>query len=105
MAPIAESSTLSDDVFDENTCRDVADSHTMPVAAPISPCTSEESSSASSSSNATVGDADPAFSITGKFSRIEYKYNIDSRDLGKGCHGSARECINRKTGQRYAVKT
>eukprot|EP00579_Thalassiosira_antarctica_P023209 CAMPEP_0201987002 /NCGR_PEP_ID=MMETSP0904-20121228/91569_1 /ASSEMBLY_ACC=CAM_ASM_000553 /TAXON_ID=420261 /ORGANISM="Thalassiosira antarctica, Strain CCMP982" /LENGTH=169 /DNA_ID=CAMNT_0048541089 /DNA_START=1302 /DNA_END=1807 /DNA_ORIENTATION=- len=44
-------------------------------------------------------------SITGKFSNIEYKYHIDPRILGTGQQGSVRECIDRVTGQRYAVKS
>ncbi|KAL7531110.1 hypothetical protein ACHAXR_003852 [Thalassiosira sp. AJA248-18] len=44
-------------------------------------------------------------SITGKFSNIEYKYHIDPRVLGTGHHGSVRECIDRTTGIRYAVKS
>mmetsp|Transcript_1073 Transcript_1073/g.2142 ORF Transcript_1073/g.2142 Transcript_1073/m.2142 type:complete len:392 (-) Transcript_1073:156-1331(-) len=64
----------------------------MPTLAPISPCASEESTST-------------AMSITGKFSNIEYKYHIDPRILGTGHHGSVRECIDRVTGQHFAVKS
>lgn len=44
-------------------------------------------------------------SITGKLSDIEYKYHIDPRVLGTGHHGSVRECVDRATGQRFAVKS
>eukprot|EP00585_Thalassiosira_rotula_P004822 CAMPEP_0196143164 /NCGR_PEP_ID=MMETSP0910-20130528/12763_1 /TAXON_ID=49265 /ORGANISM="Thalassiosira rotula, Strain GSO102" /LENGTH=383 /DNA_ID=CAMNT_0041404575 /DNA_START=13 /DNA_END=1164 /DNA_ORIENTATION=+ len=64
-----------------------------PAVAPISPCTSEESTS--------TADA----SITGKIRNIEYKYHVDPQVLGTGHHGSVRECIDRATGQRYAVKS
>lgn len=66
-----------------------------PALAPVSPCYSEESSSAST----TVP------SITGKYGNIEFKYHIDHRVLGKGHHGSVRECIDRASGKRFAVKS
>jgi serine/threonine protein kinase len=66
----------------------------MPNIAPVSPCFSDESSASSA-----------AMSITGRFSDIEDKYFIDPRVLGSGHHGSVRECIDRNTGQRYAVKS
>lgn len=44
-------------------------------------------------------------SITGTLSDIERKYNVDSRVLGTGHNGSVRECMDRATGQRYAVKS
>jgi len=72
-----------------------ADCHAIPVATPVSPCTSEESDAS------TIA----AISITGKFSDIEEKYYVDSRVLGTGHHGSVRECTDRTTGHRYAVKT
>lgn len=78
----------------------IADCHAMPIAVAISTCTSEESSA---SSKATVGQ--PAISITGKFRNIEHEYRVNSKVLGKGCHGSARACFKRATGQRYAAKT
>lgn len=69
-----------------------ADCHDMPIASPISPCSSDES-------------ADDVMNITGNYSNIQNKYHIDPRVLGQGCQGSARECIDRATGQRFAVKT
>jgi len=66
----------------------------LPTLAPISPCHSE-TSSISTAFN----------SITGKFSDIEYKYDIDPQVLGSGYQGSVRECIDRATGERYAVKS
>eukprot|EP00585_Thalassiosira_rotula_P023846 CAMPEP_0196255038 /NCGR_PEP_ID=MMETSP0913-20130531/55117_1 /TAXON_ID=49265 /ORGANISM="Thalassiosira rotula, Strain GSO102" /LENGTH=429 /DNA_ID=CAMNT_0041542487 /DNA_START=28 /DNA_END=1317 /DNA_ORIENTATION=- len=66
----------------------------IPAMAPISPCYSKASSTSSA-----------ANSITGIFSSIEYNYHIDRRVLGSGHHGSVRECINRVTGQRCAVKS
>jgi serine/threonine protein kinase len=45
-------------------------------------------------------------SVTGhSYSNIEYKYHIEPRILGTGHNGSVRECIDRRTGQRYAVKS
>ena len=64
----------------------------MPIAVPTSPCSSVES-------------ADDVMNITGNYSTIQNKYHIDPRVLGQGCQGSARECIDRATGQRFAVKT
>jgi serine/threonine protein kinase len=60
---------------------------------PISPCYSDDSSSSA------------AMSITGKLSDIEQKYHVDPRVLGTGHHGSVRECIDRSTGMKYAVKS
>lgn len=74
----------------------VADSYAMPIVVPASPCTSEESSTSA---------ATAARSITGNFSDIRDKYHIDTRVLGRGHYGKVRECINRTTGQRYAVKS
>jgi len=68
-------------------------SEMMPALAPVSPCTSEDNSSTA------------ATSITGKMSNIEYKYHVDPFVLGTGHHGSVRECIDRMTGERYAVKS
>jgi len=68
------------------------DRKAMPTATTISSSSSEESEEA-------------ATSITGKFSNIEDRYYVDARVLGTGHHGSVRECIDRTTGQRYAVKS
>lgn len=65
-----------------------------PTPAPVSPCPSKDSSAAAA-----------ANSITGKFSNVEYKYHVDPRVIGTGHHGSVRECIDRTTGQRYAIKS
>mmetsp|Transcript_1066 Transcript_1066/g.2121 ORF Transcript_1066/g.2121 Transcript_1066/m.2121 type:complete len:423 (-) Transcript_1066:34-1302(-) len=72
------------------------DDEQMPAASPVSvsPCVSEEQ----------AASAD-AISITGKFSNIDYKYHIDPRVIGTGQHGTVRECVDRATGQRYAVKS
>ena len=64
-----------------------------PALAPVSPCYSKDSSSHAVNS------------ITGRFRNIEYKYHVDPRVLGTGHHGSVRECIDRVTGRRYAVKS
>jgi len=74
------------------------DEQQMPVAVPISQSTSEESTTSSSASA-------PAVCITGKFSNIEYRYHIKPLVLGQGHHGSVQECIDRTTGQRFAVKS
>jgi serine/threonine protein kinase len=62
-----------------------------PYLSAVSPCYSDHSSVASS--------------ITGKLSDIEYKYHVDPHVLGSGHHGSVRECVDRSTGQCYAVKS
>lgn len=71
------------------------DCYTMPIAAPVSFCTSEESDAS----------AAPTKSITGRFRDIEDKYYVDPHVLGTGIHGSVRKCINHTTGQQCAVKT
>lgn len=95
ISPVAESSIATTKCtspfrfdtapYDEQQARD-----DMPVLAPVSPSPSlaRESSSASTSA------AD-----------IEDKYHIDPRVLGTGYHGSVRECINRTSGERLAVKS
>lgn len=65
-----------------------------PVLVPVSPCASEEYSAYSS-----------AASITGNFGNIEHRYRIDPLVLGTGYHGLVRGCIERATGERFAVKT
>ena len=71
-----------------NQQQDTTDRYAIPIAVPISPCTSEELSASA-----------PAMSITGKFNNIEHNYQIDPRILGTGHHGTVRECIDRTTGQ------
>jgi len=88
ISPAMESSTTAKFTSRVNTapCHDQqADFSTM---VPISPCTSDESSSASFSA-----------------SDIEYKYHVDPTVLGTGYSSSVRECIDRITGQRFAVKS
>ena len=59
----------------------------------ISPCASEDLS------NASMLDTDEPSP------NIEEKYIVDPRVLGSGHHGSVRQCMDRKTGQRLAVKS
>eukprot|EP00585_Thalassiosira_rotula_P004153 CAMPEP_0196145910 /NCGR_PEP_ID=MMETSP0910-20130528/21620_1 /TAXON_ID=49265 /ORGANISM="Thalassiosira rotula, Strain GSO102" /LENGTH=403 /DNA_ID=CAMNT_0041407993 /DNA_START=36 /DNA_END=1244 /DNA_ORIENTATION=+ len=69
-----------------------------PADAHLSPCHSQYSS--------VPTPEPPVICITGEFNNIEYDYHIDtSRLLGSGYQGSVRVCIDRATGQRYAVKT
>ncbi|KAL7526966.1 hypothetical protein ACHAXR_002995, partial [Thalassiosira sp. AJA248-18] len=45
-------------------------------------------------------------SVTGIFSNIEHKYHIDQeRVIGTGYTSSVSDCMNRTTGQRFAVKS
>jgi serine/threonine protein kinase len=81
---------------DGNSSKD--DSQAMPTATTISSSSSEESEDDAAS-------ATPVRSITGNFSNIEDRYCVDTCVLGTGHHGSVRECIDRTTGQRYAVKS
>ena len=62
------------------------------IATPISPSNSFSDASANSES------------ITGTLNNIRDKYIILPRILGSGFHGSVRECVDRATGMRYAVK-
>mmetsp|Transcript_1071 Transcript_1071/g.2137 ORF Transcript_1071/g.2137 Transcript_1071/m.2137 type:complete len:409 (-) Transcript_1071:156-1382(-) len=97
---ISDSSPMIEFADTKCTVRLVSDPHDydeqMPAAAPVSfsPCVSEESAATA----ATI-------SITGKLSNIEYKYHIDPHVLGTGHHGTVRECIDRATGEHYAVKS
>ena len=68
--------------------------HMLPTLAPVSPCLSDASDASTA-----------AMSITGQYRNIEYSYHVDPKVLGTGHHGSVRECIDRTTGQRYAVKS
>ncbi|KAL7545871.1 hypothetical protein ACHAWF_010875 [Thalassiosira exigua] len=61
----------------------------MPVAVPVSPCPSE-----CSESDSIMTDAG-----------LEGKYALSSKVLGTGHYGSVRECVDRRTGVKYAVKT
>lgn len=40
-----------------------------------------------------------------QYSNVYDKYQFDQRILGKGLHGSVRQCIDRSTGEGYAVKS
>jgi serine/threonine protein kinase len=64
----------------------------MHTITPISPNKSSDASTA-------------ATSITGTFGDIKDKYCVITHVLGSGYHASVRECIDRATGVRYAVKT
>jgi serine/threonine protein kinase len=69
------------------------DDDDFPDRSPISPCSSSE-------------DIASAFRITGeRFGDIEDKYHVDPQILGAGHHGSVRQCNDRATGQRFAVKS
>jgi serine/threonine protein kinase len=63
------------------------------IATPISPSNSFSDASANSES------------ITGTLNNIRDKYIILPRILGSGYVGSVRECADRATGERFAVKT
>ncbi|KAL3823285.1 hypothetical protein ACHAXA_003433, partial [Cyclostephanos tholiformis] len=58
-----------------------------------------------SPSNSFSGFSTTTGSITISLGSIREKYIIVPRILGSGYHGSVRECIDRATGLRYAVKT
>lgn len=93
-------STMNTSTNAKRTSNVVADCYNnMPIAKTISPCTSEESSASSTTASTVVR------SITGKYSDIEDRYKVDPRVLGTGHYGSVRECVDRITGQRYAVKS
>jgi len=70
-----------------------ADCHALPVATPVSAGTAASS------------DAMDANCITGRMTEIWRKYDVDARVIGTGHHGSVRECVDRATGQKYAVKS
>ena len=96
-----EKATTSNMVFDEEMGNAIAgwasisattSGLTTHTVTPISPSNSSDASSA-------------ATSITGTFGNIKDKYFVITRVLGSGYHASVRECIDRATGVRYAVKT
>jgi len=60
----------------------------------VSPCLSNESSPSIT-----------PISFMGSLNEIEHKYHIDARVLGQGKYGTVRRCIDRTTGQHYAVKS
>mmetsp|Transcript_22100 Transcript_22100/g.37902 ORF Transcript_22100/g.37902 Transcript_22100/m.37902 type:complete len:398 (-) Transcript_22100:164-1357(-) len=64
---------------------------------PPSPCSTEESSTSTAPSSTP--------SLIGEIGNIGLKYHVDRRVLGTGHNGSVRECIDRFTGQRCAIKT
>eukprot|EP00903_Cladosiphon_okamuranus_P009815 g9329.t1 len=47
----------------------------------------------------------PAGFVTGSSGKVEEKYCIDMKPLGRGHYGVVRRCVNFKTGQEYAIKT
>ena len=66
--------------------------------ATVSPCTSDASTSE------TLPSSHP--SITGRqFANVEVKYLVDPYVIGSGRQGSVRQCMDRKTGKRFAIKS
>jgi serine/threonine protein kinase len=67
----------------------------VPDRAPMSPCSCSEDGSA------TLG-----IGITGeRHDDVEDRYHVHPRVIGSGHHGSVRECVERATGRRYAIKS
>ena len=77
--------------YDELT---TADCSSVPIATPVSPCASQDACSVAAE-----------VSVTGVYGNIEDKYHVDPHVLGVGHHGSVRQCVDRSTGQRLAVKS
>eukprot|EP00956_Cyclotella_meneghiniana_P012097 scaffold17175_cov65-Cyclotella_meneghiniana.AAC.2 len=77
--------TITADAYDEE----------LAIAAPVSPCSTQEVPKSSL----------PTPSVTSKFVNIESYYIIDKAVLGTGQQGIVRRCINRQTGRQYAVKS
>mmetsp|Transcript_2500 Transcript_2500/g.3824 ORF Transcript_2500/g.3824 Transcript_2500/m.3824 type:complete len:390 (-) Transcript_2500:229-1398(-) len=70
------------------------------------PATTMTCSSSVESSTTSTTATSSMDSITGRYGNIRQKYHIDSVVIGTGYQAYAvRECINRATGQRYAVKS
>lgn len=65
-------------------CSPASDSSRSDEPAPVTPCASGASY---------------------QFDNIEMKYHVDPTVLGSGHHGSVRQCIERSTGKRFAVKS
>ena len=72
----------------------------LPVAVAVTPCSSDEPMMMAASTDVPVAN-----SITGAYSDIGERYNVDASVLGTGFHGTVRKCIDRATGVKYAVKS
>jgi serine/threonine protein kinase len=59
----------------------------------VSPCSS------------TSSERESTALVVGKYINIEDEYHVDPQILGSGHEGSVRECVNRATGCRFAVKS
>eukprot|EP01082_Thalassiosira_pseudonana_P007369 g7078.t1 g7078 contig23:1807757-1809052(-) len=68
-----------------------------PVPFVISPPTSRTASPSKSNAN--------LISITDYYENVEEKYHVDPHILGVGHHGSVRQCVDRSTGQQFAIKS
>ena len=89
--------------FDKGSKKISDDDGNASLPATISASQSESLSSSSPGSSSPIIVAD---SITGIFNNIEEKYNIDDeRIIGTGCYATVTECIERSSGQTYAVKS
>ena len=82
---MSDTITITADAYDEE----------LAIAAPVSPCSTQEVTKSSL----------PTPSVTSKFVNIESYYIIDKAVLGTGQQGIVRRCINRQTGRQYAVKS
>ena len=67
-----------------------------------SQCTPDDNTQRTDIRNVCPGSYEPAQEC---LDDIEMKYHIDANVLGEGHHGSVRQCINRSTGKRHAVKS
>ena len=67
-----------------------------------SQCTPDDNTQRTDICNVCPGSYEPAQEC---LDDIEMKYHIDANVLGEGHHGSVRQCINRSTGKRHAVKS
>jgi len=80
-------------------CRDAS---SLPVAVPVS---FSDDSSQSYSDSDDCNDSSAIAGCRGSDIDIKQRYHISSRVLGTGMHGSVRKCYDRRTGERYAVKS
>mmetsp|Transcript_41959 Transcript_41959/g.88086 ORF Transcript_41959/g.88086 Transcript_41959/m.88086 type:complete len:409 (+) Transcript_41959:304-1530(+) len=95
---VPDCSTMTTDTAAKGASRLVSSSYNQKNEVPYSNSMPTAITEESSHSSAAVP-------ITGAFGNIEHKYHVDPHVLGTGHYGSVRECIDRSTGQRYAVKS
>lgn len=96
----------NDEAFETVGCGSSCYAPTMPHMIYSAHSESDGYSDSDASTTASASSTLTPHSITGKFSNIEHKYHIqEERVIGSGYVASVKECIDRTTGERFAVKS